>query len=421
MAPIIKNEDSAAKQTIRVLYPDGSKAGSTYPKRAAGLVKKGRACYVNDLTIRLNMSDAIQKSEVIKMDNVNKIEAGTQEQNEVVKLYFNARNWKFNKDCGHNVGTRSFMHGPDGELTEAYMIGDWGHNWTEIVSNTLILPKNTVCSFIFWLNGGENDHYDEVCRFEVVFDNDYDQRYTYNLNRSYIKPLKKMNGWELYEILFRTQNNDYTQLRFVAQRAYMTVMAAKDAAAYSQFKDSPDPFEAKRPQRHNLIFPDGFPSGNCWYSTEQMIKKYGAQPANIVDKMKALGTQFNEAVTTAVNDGLLEIDKAGKYSGASLEAIYKKLDEVTNKCDEVTNKCEDIANFDVEDMVGQLRNVLEDAFGNGGEDPDLDEILNDAAESIQDTLEGIQDTLGDIQDSIQDALEEVADQMEELKDSLLDE
>ncbi|MDE7211767.1 MAG: hypothetical protein K2O03_10035, partial [Lachnospiraceae bacterium] len=174
-----KNEVCAGRQTIRVFGPDGSEVGSTYPKRAAGLVKKGRACYVNDFTIRLNMSDTIQNSEVIKMDNNMNIETGSkQEENKVFKLYFNARDWKFNRDCGQNVGGRSFMEGPDGGLAEAYMIGDWQYNWTEIVSETLMLPKFTDCSLTFWLNGGENDRNDEVCRFEVILNNDYEQRYT---------------------------------------------------------------------------------------------------------------------------------------------------------------------------------------------------------------------------------------------------
>ena len=129
------------KKTIQVFNADGVKIGLTYPKRAVGLVKKGRACYMNDFTIRLNMSDTIQKSEVIKMDDINNIEAkNEQNENKVLKLYFDARKWKFNRDCSHNVGNRSFMVGPDGKLSEAYMIADWAHNWTEIISETLLWP-----------------------------------------------------------------------------------------------------------------------------------------------------------------------------------------------------------------------------------------------------------------------------------------
>ncbi len=102
-----KNNVCTGGKTVRVIAADGSEVGSTYQKRAVGLVKKGRACFVNDFTIRLDMSDTIQNSEVIEMDHMN-IEAGNgQKENKVYKLYFNARNWKFNRDCNHNVGCRS--------------------------------------------------------------------------------------------------------------------------------------------------------------------------------------------------------------------------------------------------------------------------------------------------------------------------
>ena len=224
-----KNGTNSAnsKQTVSVQSQGGENIGLTYPKRAAGLVKKGRARFVNDNTIRLMDVSDVTHTEDIKMDNINTLNENKNEQR-VNRLLFNAREWSFNKDCQKsNVGNRSFMQGPDENLAEAYTIGDWSYNWTEIVTKTLILPKNTTHTLTFWLNGGENDKNDEVCRFVVVYNNDCDNCYTYNLNRNFIKPLKKVNGWELYEIPFITGDNEYTQLRFVAKRAYMTVLSAK--------------------------------------------------------------------------------------------------------------------------------------------------------------------------------------------------
>ncbi len=384
-----KNEVCAGRQTIRVFGPDGSEVGSTYPKRAAGLVKRGRACYVNDFAIRLNMSDTIQNSEVIKMDNNMNIETeNKQEEKKVFKLYFNARDWKFNRDCSQNVGGRSFMEGPDKGLAEAYMIGDWQYNWTEIVSETLMLPKFTDCSLTFWLNGGENDRNDEVCRFEVILNNDYEQRYTYNLNRNYIQPLKKLNGWELYEIPFQTRDNEYTQLKFVAQRAYMTVMTAKDASEYAQFEDNPDPFESERPQRHNLIFDDGFPK-NSWYSTDALQKKHGLAKG---------GETFRENGTGC------SIVFGGDDS-AQMKDIWKKMDDVTEAC-------ESIGNFDAEEFIGRLRNSLLEALSDRDDVEDVDELVDRVADEVQDAL-------ADSVDDIRDAIEELSDQMEELKDNLL--
>ena len=217
-----KNGTNSAnsKQTVSVQSQGGENIGLTYPKRAEGLVKKGRARFVNDNTIRLMDVSDVTHTEDIKMDNINTLNENKNEQR-VNRLLFNAREWSFNKDCQKsNVGNRSFMQGPDGNLAEAYTIGDWGYNWTEIVTKTLILPKNTTHTLTFWLNGGENDKNDEVCRFVVVYNNDCDNCYTYNLNRNFIKPLKKVNGWELYEIPFITGDNEYTQLRFVAKSVY---------------------------------------------------------------------------------------------------------------------------------------------------------------------------------------------------------
>ncbi len=396
---MIKNSVCAGKQTICVLGADGSEVGSTYPRRAAGLVKKGRACYVNDFTIRLDMSDAIHNSEVIKMDNNMNIQAEAKtEDKKVLKLYFDARSWKFNRDCNHNVGGRSFMEGPDGELGEAYMIGDWGNNWTEIVSETLLLPKHTDCSLVFWLNGGENDRNDEVCRFEVVLNNDYEQRFTYNLNRNYIRPLKKLNGWELYEIPFRTLDNEYTQLRFVAQRAYTTVMAAADPSAYAHLSDTPDPFEEVRPQRHNLIFAGGFPKNNCWYSTEQMMKKHGIK----MEDAAKHGIRVTSAGVFRVTAGM-PVQAAGE-SQIQLEQIWKKMDEVTKACEEIQS-------LHSGDFINRLRGALEDAIA--GED-DVDEIVDRVVDEVEAAMSNrVED--------VRDALEGLAGQMGEIKDTLLDE
>lgn len=342
-------------------------------------MKKGRAYFVNDFTIRLDMSDTIQNSEVIEMDHMKDIEAGNgQKENKVYKLYFNARNWKFNRDCNHNVGCRSFMEGPDGVLAEAYMIGDWGYNnWTEIVSETLLLPKNTDCSLTFWLNGGENDRNDEVCRFEVIFNNEYEQRYIYNLNRSYIKPLKKLNGWELYEIPFRTLDNEYAQMKFVAQKAYMTVMAAKDVSEYAHLADKPDLFEGERPQRHNLIFADGFPTNN-WYSTEQLMKKHGM------------------------------LDKKGKpvftSGGCPIDVgdIWKRMDAVTEACEEIQG-------FDAGELIDQISNILLEALeGHKNQEEIMNLVIGEVADLLTTSV-----------DEVTEAIVELSAKLEEIRDALL--
>lgn len=381
----------------------------------------------------------------IIIDNTNE-----ETENQVLKLYFEPREWSFNKDCGNNVGSRSFIAGPDGVLAEGYMIGDWGCNWTEIVSKTLLLPKNKDCSFTFWLNGGENDRNDEVCRFEVVFNNDYEQRFTYNLNRNYIRPVKKLNGWELYEIPFRTQDNEYTQLRFVAQKAYMTVLSAKDASAYEGLTGSEDPFEAERPQRHNIVFDDGYPI-NKWYSTQKLQRMYenrnaanGAQSQNVgtngqngfgtgdkgpaafetkcladavgqvVDRLRRgeyvsieqfEGTVENsgEQVRVIMENAMQRLRNAMKQIANEIQTnTSARLNEISASLDTLSSTCDMLENLDVGGLADSVRTKI-----GQDDDEDWDDVISDAADSIS-----------DIADELRDDIEEIVDELEEMKDSL---
>lgn len=436
--PIAKNTDSEGRKTVRVLDGEGSEIGMTYPRRAAGLVKKGRAYYMNDYIIRLNMSDAIlpdgrQRSEVMKMDNHITIDSTRKEtENQILKLYFEPRKWSFNQACKDNVGNRSFMTGPDGVLAESYMIGNWSHAWTEIVSETLLLPKNTDCSFTFWLNGGENDRNDEVCRFEVIFNNNYEQRLNYNLNRNYIRPVKKLNGWELYEIPFRTENNEYTELRFVAQKAYLTILAAKDVSEYADLPDTIDPFEGERPQRHNIIFSDGFPT-NSWYSTKALQEAHGMRDATDSNACR-LGASAAASVKEIFN-----AVKKGKYASAedfedlvenrgemargimenALQNLENELQQITNEfqasantrlnaisssLDALSSTCDMLQNLDVESLADNISISIRHG---DDEEEELEDILSDAADSIS-----------DMADELRDSIEEIADRIEEIRDSL---
>ncbi len=313
--------------------------------------------------------------------NINSANGVSEQAQQVInKLYFNAREWHFNKDCPKNTGNRSFMEGPDGVIAEAFTIGNWGYDWTEICTKQLVLPKNTLHTFTFWLNGGENDNNNEVCRFEVIFNNDYENRYTYNLNRSFIKPLKKLNGWELYEIPFYTENNEYTELRFVAQRAYMTVLAAKDASEYANLADTPDKFEQYRPQRHNIVFADGFPTDE-WYSTRELERRYGdgagkenalKQPtkAEIFPPLPHTNVFTGNASTgrQAILNGMQELQAS--FEGMKQEAI----EAVRNSASD----CSELSEDEIEDMISEVVGNVEEAY-------------NDAMESLKEALESLND------------------------------
>lgn len=390
-----KNDGCEVKKLVRVYSADGEEIGATYPKRARGLVKKGRAQFVNGCDIRLNVSDVKNITEETEMDNNTNINLAKEQTaaEPVNRLYFDAREWSFNKECTDNVGNRSFMQGPDGIINEAFMIGNWGWDWTEIVSRTLILPKNTLNTFTFWLNGGENDRSNEVCRFEVIFNNDYDNRYTYNLNRNFIKPLKKCNGWVLYEIPFRTADNEYTQLRFVAQAAYMTVMNAKDASEYSELPDSTDPYEQYRPQRHNIVFADGWPT-NTWYSTAKMEAAHGGSnnggPTADAPKDFAPPRGFPFEVPQGFPNNVIDASGIAGIAG-SIAGINSSLEALNN--------------FDLAAFRESLKRSLASNPNLSAEE--VEEIIRDSMESVQETVSEAIDNLTDALETLNDTLEDM--------------
>ena len=412
-----KNGSNAEKRTVTVLSQDGEYAGLSYPKRAAGLVKKGRARFVNDNTIRLNsVSDALN-TEDIKMDNnINslnetKVQQTTTPEQPVNRLYFNAREWSFNKDCKNNVGSRSFMQGPDGIISEAFTIGDWGYNWTEIVTKSLILPKNMLHTFTFWLNGGENDNNNEVCRLEIIFNNDYENRYTYNLNRNFIKPLKKCRGWELYEIPFISADNEYTQLHFVAQRAYMTVMNAKAASEYADLPEILDEFEGERPQRHNIVFDDGFPT-NTWYSTKALREKKIRRQLSGQDwENKIIPTPPPVPVPPTV-------PSAGNSVLPALEALQGSVTSI------FTDMINELQNGSIhKEFIRQVQQTVQEAISEvDSEDTDFyaddiaDTIMEQFSDRISDLTDEITNKLEDISGQIENAVDDLTDRLDELND-----
>ncbi len=63
-------------KNIAVLDENGNKTGETYPKRAKGLVKSGRAEYVDEAAIRLVAPSSVKNERTgIKMNNTDNINA----------------------------------------------------------------------------------------------------------------------------------------------------------------------------------------------------------------------------------------------------------------------------------------------------------------------------------------------------------
>lgn len=208
--------------------------GLTYPKRARGLIKNGRAEYVSDDRIRLlkgaKTPSANNETEDFKMSNV---------------INFNAREFKFDEGCQSmdgtpvNAGSRMFLTDFKGENVQAFEIGDWHWTWSQIKCDKQLEP-NTDYVFRFAVQGGVNNTGDGQSHFMVIHDKDYDNRLEYPLERSRFKPVlsKKADGGFLrvYEIPFNSESGN-VRFIFNAQHFVETIMPAYEHEAYAELED----------------------------------------------------------------------------------------------------------------------------------------------------------------------------------------
>lgn len=210
-------------------------------------------------------------------------------------IYFNAREWSSEQTQYQNGNTfhhpgynnhfsieRSFINDFNGDLVESLMFGSWDEGYVKVNSKHFLLPPNTENCFVFWLNGGENDRNNEICELQISFFDNPNDSYIYKLNRNFIKPLLHKQGWELYSIHFVTpscqQADVDTVFSFVVGNAPMALKPAKEPSFYSDWEDEPDEFAELRPQRHNIVFEDGWPTINMYggnkYSTQVLRSRY---------------------------------------------------------------------------------------------------------------------------------------------------
>lgn len=355
-------------QTVTVLDRNGTPIGRTYPRRAKGLVKKCRAEYASDDTIRLyadcpmyndTEEHTMEINEKINYGENAETAAKVKPEEQINYIYLEPREWRVNPDTANQTKfERFFMETPFGEdMQEVLSLGAWSGEWCEIISRNLPLVKGTKYNFVFWLNGGENDRFNERCEFHVIFTDrpedvsyrDWEQRLCYKLNRGYTKPLRKYKGWELYSIPF-TVSEEFTQLRFVAQYAPMALLHADSPEAYAGLENIPDEYEGLRPQRHNIVFEDGWPT-NTGYATRVLA-------------------------SIAENKG--EPDGSGRNHGGGAAFPFSKLIDMDDLAEQIAE------NIDTDDIAEQIADSInmDEISRRIVRSIDMDEIAEQIAENI---------------------------------------
>lgn len=279
MTPITKNRGhDCIKRTARGLTPIekniivsdvyGRQIGATFPKRAKGLIKNGRAEYVSDREIRLKHAHApaVYNTEDESMSKV---------------INFNARDFEFDGNCKSNVGFRGFVSTPYGN-EEIWEIGDWGWNWTQLCAVFRNLTPDTDYVFRFAMTLGHNDDNREeslVNIFRYVPDADpndmrgefdperiaeeqergmaWIDRYTYCIRMSRFSPVISKRDTEqdtmvrVFELPFHTDSHTDWKIMFVSQHAITRLFRAKDNEAYAELEDLS--YEQWREQRTKTL------------------------------------------------------------------------------------------------------------------------------------------------------------------------
>lgn len=365
-------------QSVRVVDEHGTVIGYTYPKRANGLVKKCRAEFVTDQEIRLyKQCPTYEHMEDNEMDELKKINYIT----------INPRDWYKCPDmAGANIGERYIISNPLAEavasapnMVEILSVGTFDWKGPSHVTNGFIeLEPHTDYHLVFWLNGGENDRSDETCLLQIYsvadaqadFGLQFEECLNYRLNRNYIKPLKKYQGWEYYDIPFTTTEATYIQFRFVAEKAPMAVMGAEAPEVYAELANMPDPFEGKRPQRHNIFFEDGWPADK-WYSTERLTQQ---------------NTSDSKPFWTTASGMQMVRGHFSNLSSDRSEEIQHEIDDRMSELDDRMGEMDDRIS-ELDDRMGEMDDRIID--------------IDDRLISIDDRMGELMDHMGEIMDRVQ--------------------
>lgn len=217
------------EKNIIVTDMSGTPIGATYPKRAKGLVKSGRAEFISDCEIRLLMTHAptvhINHTEDSDMSKI---------------INFNAAEFIFDPSCPENVGTKMTVTDHTGQNLPVFEIGNWEWAWTQIMSEKK-LEKNTDYVFRFAMELGINDTGDALSIFSICRDNDWNNRDNFPLSRSEYRPVLSKNGenglLRVFEIPFNSQDAETTRFVFTAQHAVTRLLPPNDLSAYDGLPD----------------------------------------------------------------------------------------------------------------------------------------------------------------------------------------
>ncbi|NLC18623.1 MAG: hypothetical protein GX757_05275 [Clostridiales bacterium] len=161
----------------------------------------------------------------------------------------------------------------------------------------------------------------------------------------------------------------------------MAVQPAKAPEEYADLEDVVDEFEELRPQRHNIVFEDGWPATG-WYSTRELRRQReaGLKKSSgriLYESNKGAGSQI-------INDIINEIKERLKEELDFDDIVEAVKDEID--IDDIVDSVKD--KIDVDDIVDSIKdeiNMLEimESIKN---EINIEEIKNEIKDSIRKAL-----------------------------------
>ena len=217
-----------------------------------------------------------------------------------------------------------------------------------------------------------------------------------------------------YAIDLPKPDKKFLELRFAAQNAPMALKAAEEPSAYADLEDRPDEFADRRPQRHNIVFADGWPD-NTWYSTKALKRKAQEEQSQtskpdgkwneLLEKLKRIkdiqghfsfdGDSFN---FSDIAEFAETAEKFAQESGFKTSSRSEH---------DGARKSRSSMNIDLDDLAEQVADNI-----------DIDEIAEQVADNIDldDIAEHVMDNIDidDITDQVMDNidLDEIADNID---------
>ncbi len=216
-------------KNILVTDAEGNVLGNTYPKRAKGLIKSGRAIEMGGHMIRLSFS----------------VDTGalsfSKEENEMANIIdFKARSFKLVEGCQTNRGNRLVVTEND-ENVECFELGNDGAQ-TEIARRVTLEPDQDYV-FRFAMRSRFLGSDAAECIVAVYFD-EVGDGYTYPLDRddrNRIKPLickgTEAGLFRIFELPFNSGDSTACTIHFVIHDMMAWIFPAKEAEAYAALED----------------------------------------------------------------------------------------------------------------------------------------------------------------------------------------